>query len=302
MTFLGFSITCARCHNHPLEKWTQKTTTRWRTSSRGSASRTAPIAATSSCIRPAPGTSTIRGCNVPLAAAAARRSGRWRSTRPATAARRSPNWLTAPDNPFFARSLVNRVWKNFMGRGPRRGGGRHPGYQPGLERGAVRGGDARLRRAPIRRQASGADDHDVDDLPAHLDADRSQRRRPEVPLALHRAPAPGGGDPRRHQPGDGRGRELSGLPGSPRPAAAGRRGRLLLSVRLWTPSASDGRRFGAPAGTEHHAGAARHQRRHHQPQAERVARSDSGSGDRERGKRGRARTDLPGGAQPVSLG
>ena len=24
MTFMGFSITCARCHNHPLEKWTQK--------------------------------------------------------------------------------------------------------------------------------------------------------------------------------------------------------------------------------------------------------------------------------------
>src|SRR5207253_8153228 len=23
LTFLGTSITCARCHNHPLEKWTQ---------------------------------------------------------------------------------------------------------------------------------------------------------------------------------------------------------------------------------------------------------------------------------------
>jgi len=26
-------------------------------------------------------------------------------------------WLTAPDNPFFARSFVNRLWRNFMGRG-----------------------------------------------------------------------------------------------------------------------------------------------------------------------------------------
>jgi hypothetical protein len=26
-------------------------------------------------------------------------------------------WLTAPENPYFARSLVNRVWQNFMGRG-----------------------------------------------------------------------------------------------------------------------------------------------------------------------------------------
>ena len=27
------------------------------------------------------------------------------------------NWLTSPENPYFARMLVNRVWKNFMGRG-----------------------------------------------------------------------------------------------------------------------------------------------------------------------------------------
>ena len=27
------------------------------------------------------------------------------------------DWLTAADNPFFARALVNRVWKNFLGRG-----------------------------------------------------------------------------------------------------------------------------------------------------------------------------------------
>jgi hypothetical protein len=27
------------------------------------------------------------------------------------------DWLTAADNPYFARALVNRVWRNFMGRG-----------------------------------------------------------------------------------------------------------------------------------------------------------------------------------------
>src|SRR5262249_61405343 len=26
-------------------------------------------------------------------------------------------WMTAPDNPFFARAVVNRVWRNFLGRG-----------------------------------------------------------------------------------------------------------------------------------------------------------------------------------------
>jgi hypothetical protein len=27
------------------------------------------------------------------------------------------DWLTSPDNPYFAKALVNRVWRNFMGRG-----------------------------------------------------------------------------------------------------------------------------------------------------------------------------------------
>jgi hypothetical protein len=27
------------------------------------------------------------------------------------------DWLTAPDNPYFARAIVNRVWRNFLGRG-----------------------------------------------------------------------------------------------------------------------------------------------------------------------------------------
>jgi hypothetical protein len=27
------------------------------------------------------------------------------------------DWLTAPDNPYFAKAIVNRVWRNFMGRG-----------------------------------------------------------------------------------------------------------------------------------------------------------------------------------------
>jgi hypothetical protein len=26
-------------------------------------------------------------------------------------------WLTAPENPYFARAIINRVWRNFMGRG-----------------------------------------------------------------------------------------------------------------------------------------------------------------------------------------
>ena len=27
------------------------------------------------------------------------------------------DWLTSKDNPYFARALANRVWRNFLGRG-----------------------------------------------------------------------------------------------------------------------------------------------------------------------------------------
>src|SRR5260370_19463501 len=26
-------------------------------------------------------------------------------------------WMTAPENPFFSRAIVNRIWKYYMGRG-----------------------------------------------------------------------------------------------------------------------------------------------------------------------------------------
>jgi hypothetical protein len=27
------------------------------------------------------------------------------------------DWMTAPKNPYFARTMVNRVWKHYFGRG-----------------------------------------------------------------------------------------------------------------------------------------------------------------------------------------
>ena len=48
----------------------------------------------------------------------ARSTGRrWRSTRREDRRQYFADWLVSPENPFFARAMVNRVWKNFMGRG-----------------------------------------------------------------------------------------------------------------------------------------------------------------------------------------
>ena len=116
MTFMGFSITCARCHNHPLEKWTQKDYYQManlfsRVASKAGADRGDTIIYTART-----GDINHPRLNVPLPPKPL--DGPPMSLD-ATGDRREAfvNWLVAPENPFFARSLVNRVWKNFMGRG-----------------------------------------------------------------------------------------------------------------------------------------------------------------------------------------
>ena len=116
VTFMGFSITCARCHNHPLEKWTQKDYYQMANlfsriavkngSDRGDVSvypaRTGDInhPRLNVPLTPRP----LDGPSLPLDADTDRRQY-------------FADWLVSPDNPFFARAVVNRVWKNFMGRG-----------------------------------------------------------------------------------------------------------------------------------------------------------------------------------------
>jgi hypothetical protein len=116
MTFMGFSMTCARCHNHPLEKWTQKDYYQMANLFSRVAVKNGPDRGDLIVYPARTGEINHPRLNVPLA------------PRPldgpalavdATRDRRQffADWLVAPENPFFARAIVNRVWKNFMGRG-----------------------------------------------------------------------------------------------------------------------------------------------------------------------------------------
>jgi hypothetical protein len=113
--FLGQRITCARCHNHPLEKWTQ--TQYYQMANlfarvgvkNGSMGDNVVFAKTSGdvlhprlarALPPAP----LDGAPIPIDSPEDRR---------AVFAR----WLTSPENAMFPRTIVNRVWANFMGRG-----------------------------------------------------------------------------------------------------------------------------------------------------------------------------------------
>ena len=116
VTFMGFSLTCARCHNHPLERWTQKDYYQManlfsRVAIKNGNERGDVIVFTART-----GDINHPRLNAPL-------PPRPLDGRPlaldAAADRRQyfADWLVSPENPFFARAAVNRVWKHFMGRG-----------------------------------------------------------------------------------------------------------------------------------------------------------------------------------------
>jgi hypothetical protein len=114
--FLGFSITCARCHNHPLEKWTQDdyygmanlfARVKYKNGQRGN--DTEVIADTfGDVLHPRIGAPMpprpLDGKPLDLASTNDRRID-------------LAAWLTSADNPYFTRAIANRVWRNFMGRG-----------------------------------------------------------------------------------------------------------------------------------------------------------------------------------------
>jgi Protein of unknown function (DUF1553)/Protein of unknown function (DUF1549)/Bacterial Ig-like domain (group 2) len=124
--FLGINITCAHCHNHPLAKWTQKDYF-------GMADLFARVRLKMG--EPAgdrPGIGPIfRDVTVYSGASGQYTDDRFTHPLPPKplGARALPlnttvnlrdyfaNWLVSPSNPFLARAIVNRVWKNFMGEG-----------------------------------------------------------------------------------------------------------------------------------------------------------------------------------------
>lgn len=119
--FLGLSINCAKCHNHPLEKWTNDQyfgmanmfarvrSKGWGGDYRsGDGLRIVFSDTQGELIQPSKGKPQpprpLDGAALPFADVSDRRV--------ALAA-----WLVAPENPYFTRTIVNRVWANFLGVG-----------------------------------------------------------------------------------------------------------------------------------------------------------------------------------------
>ena len=119
--FLGLSIGCAKCHNHPLEKWTNDQyygmanlfarvrVKGWGGDGRsGDGKRTLYLSNTGELTQPLTGRPQPPA---PLDAEALEFDD-LNDRREYLA-----EWLTAPENPYFSRAIANRIWANFLGVG-----------------------------------------------------------------------------------------------------------------------------------------------------------------------------------------
>ncbi|HEY1082344.1 MAG TPA: DUF1553 domain-containing protein [Prosthecobacter sp.] len=117
VAFLGTAMNCAKCHNHPLEKWTNdeyfafaNLFSRVRTKNGATADERIVFSATEGdLVQPLTGKPQPPR---PLETAKALDMHSPGDRRATLAA-----WLTSPDNRLFKRTITNRVWANFFGVG-----------------------------------------------------------------------------------------------------------------------------------------------------------------------------------------
>jgi len=112
--FLGIRIDCAECHHHPFDRWSQQDyygmTAYFAGLSTAEAGRKDAIVMDDSVVTVHPRTGEevtarpLGAIEAPAATSADPRSD-------------LADWLTADDNPWFARNMANRTWAHFFGNG-----------------------------------------------------------------------------------------------------------------------------------------------------------------------------------------
>jgi hypothetical protein len=113
--FLGVRIQCAKCHNHPFERWTQDDYYGFAAffSQVGRKKGNLPDEEIVYSTRSGEVHQPRSGKQMKPKALGGPTLDEPKSNRRVQLA----SWLTGPENPFFARSLVNRVWFHLVGRG-----------------------------------------------------------------------------------------------------------------------------------------------------------------------------------------
>jgi hypothetical protein len=120
--FLGVKLECAQCHDHPFAKWSRKQFWEYAAFFSGVGPQMAgQTNDDNQGFIPAADAAHRHDITMPGSGAVIQarfldgKQPAWKedvSTRTALAA-----WMTSPDNPFFARAAVNRVWAHLFGIG-----------------------------------------------------------------------------------------------------------------------------------------------------------------------------------------
>jgi hypothetical protein len=124
--FLGVRLACARCHNHPFDRWTQDdyyglsaffARLRTRMVDNKRTDKFDKHELRGDMIVYLDRTGEVRhprtGAAMPPRVPDGKLPPGADGDRPAALAR----WLTAPDNPYFGRVMANRIWYHLLGRG-----------------------------------------------------------------------------------------------------------------------------------------------------------------------------------------
>lgn len=104
---MGITLRCANCHDHPFDRWTQDDyhglAAIFAKLRQGRMIEANPLGINTHPVTGQAAIPQLPG-KIPLES---NKSGRQAYTE----------WLLAEDNPFFAKAMVNRIWKALMGRG-----------------------------------------------------------------------------------------------------------------------------------------------------------------------------------------
>ena len=105
-TFMGTRINCAKCHNHPYEKWTMNDY--YSIAAAFARTETDGFSVTSTATGETK--HPTKGRIMPS-------YGAPKGIEPANRRQTFAAWLASPANPLFARTEVNRIWAELFGRG-----------------------------------------------------------------------------------------------------------------------------------------------------------------------------------------
>ncbi len=119
--FLGLRIQCARCHHHPFEKWSQDDYYGFAAFFSTVGQKNIPGAQPTQRDRRIFHNEMVAQTQNPKSKLNLKPTGLGSKAIEITPDRdprtHLSDWLSRPDNPFFAKALVNRYWKHFFDRG-----------------------------------------------------------------------------------------------------------------------------------------------------------------------------------------